>query len=275
MWQLMVDPLRASADLDELPVYDVEGVPIGRTYGVLTEASTGLVRYFDVSLDERRRHVLVPVGHARLETKLGRMRVRLRAATVEDLEEIPAFEPHVAWSDDGFQNELLTAFGRLFRGERYYAHPAYDHTGLYAGKHPILRAPLAPPAPSGLRRLSLLTQYRIAEGEPDINGWDVLGQTGTRVGIVTDVIIDADAEQVRYIVLKRETDDVEVAVPVGYAALQDHQLAIPFTIDDLERLPAAPPAELTRDQEAELRAALDRALIGERRYQRPDFHAAA
>ncbi len=271
----MIDPLRASGDLDELPVYDVEGIPIGRTFGVLTEAETGLVRYFDVALDERRRHVLVPVGHARMEEQLGRMRIRLRAAAATDLEEIPAYEPHMSWSDDGFQNELLTAFGRLFRGERYYAHPAYDHTGLYAGKNPILREPLAPAAPSGLRRLSRVPRYRIADGEPDITGWDVIGETGTRIGVVTDVIIDADAEQVRYVVLKRESDDVEVAVPVGYATVQHEQLMVPFTIDDLEQLPIAPAEELTRAEEAQLRVALDSVLTGERRYKRPDFRTAA
>ena len=73
----MTDPLRPSPDLDELPVYDAEGVPVGSTFGVLSEADTGLVRYFDISLEERRRHVLVPVGHARLEQHLGRLRIRL------------------------------------------------------------------------------------------------------------------------------------------------------------------------------------------------------
>jgi hypothetical protein len=271
----MVDPLRASADLNDLPVYDAEKVPIGRTFGVLAEADTGLVRYFDISLDERRRHVLVPVGHARLETHLGRLRLRLRAAEADDLERIPAYEPHVPWSDDDYQNELLTAFGRLFEGERYYAHPAFDHTGLYAGKHPILRAAIAPAAPSGLRRLSALPQYRIAEGEPNITGWSVLGEAGSRIGQVTDVIADPDAEQVRYVVLKRETDDVEVAVPVGYAVVLDKELKIPFTASDLAELPPAPVEELTRSEEAQLRVALDRALSGARRYARPDFRSAA
>ena len=271
----MVDPLRPSADLDDLPVYDADGVPIGHTFGVLTEAETGLVRYFDVALEERRRHVLVPVGHARMETHLGRMRLRLRAAAADDLDQIPAYEPHVLWSGDEFQNELLTAFGRLFQGERYYAHPAYDHTGLYAGKHPILREALAPAAPSGMRRLTKLPQYRIADGEPNITGWDVMGDHGSRIGIITDVIIDPDAEQVRYVVLKRETDDVEVAVPVGYADVLDKQLALPFTSNDLDELPPAPEEELTRAEEAMLRVALDRALSGERRYVRPDFKSAA
>jgi hypothetical protein len=271
----MTDPLRPSADLDEVAVYDVEGVPIGETFGVLTEAETGLVRYFDIALDQRRRHVLIPVGHAKLEKHLGRMRLRLRAAAAQDLEAIPAYEPHVAWTDDDFQNELLTAFGRLFQGERYYAHPAYDHTGLYAGGHPILREPLAPAAPAGLRRLSKLKHYRIADGEPHITGWDVVSDHHAHIGVVTDVIIDTDAEQVRYVVIKRETDDVEVAVPVGYAVVLDEELQIPLSADDLDKLPAAPDEELTRSEEADLRVALDSLLTGTRRFARPDFRAAA
>ena len=271
----MPDPLLASADLDDLPVYDVDGLPIGRTFGVLAEAETGLVRYFDVALEARRRHVLIPVGHARVETYLGRLRMRLRAAAVQDLEQIPAYEPHVAWNQDAFQNELLTAFGRLFRGERYYAHPAYDHTGLYAGRNPILREPLAPAAPAGLHRLSQLTQYRIAEGEPDIIHADVFSAERAHVGVVSDVIIDPEAEQVRYIVLQRDSDDVEVAVPVGYAQVRNEQIAIPFNSDDLVRLPAAPAADLTRADEAALRLALDSLLTGARRFARPDFRAAA
>src|SRR5687768_5048729 len=103
----MINPLIASQDLNELAVYDADGVPIGQTFGVLTDAESGLVRYFDIALDERRRHVLVPVGHARIEKHLGRMRVRLRAAGAQDLDEIPAYEPHVPWNDDDVQNELL------------------------------------------------------------------------------------------------------------------------------------------------------------------------
>jgi hypothetical protein len=275
MVKTMTDPLRPSADLDEVAVYDVEGVPIGETFGVLTEAETGLVRYFDIALDQRRRHVLIPVGHAKLEKHLGRMRLRLRAAAAQDLEAIPAYEPHTPWTDDDFQNELLTAFGRLFQGERYYAHPAYDHTGLYAGGHPILREPLAPAAPSGLRRLSKLKHYRIADGEPHITGWDVVSDHHAHTGVVTDVIIDTDAEQVRYVVIKRETDDVEVAVPVGYAVVLDEELQIPLSADDLDKLPAAPDEELTRSAEADLRVALDSVLTGTRRFARPDFRAAA
>ena len=271
----MRSPLHATRDLDELPVYDADGVPIGVTFGVLAEAETGLVRFFDVSLEGRQRHVLVPTGHARVETFLGRLRLRLRAATVEELERIPAYEPHVAWQEDEFQNELLTSFGRLFEGQRYYAHPAYDHTGLYAGTHPLLRDALAPASPDGLRRLSCAREFRVAEGEKDIRGWDLLGAGGARIGVVSDLIIDTRAEQVRYVVIKREVDDIETALPVGYVDVSGDSVLTQLTEDDLMALPVVSGQVLERDDEAALRVALDARLRDERRYLRADFRHAA
>jgi hypothetical protein len=270
----MREPLLASSDLCALPVYDLEEVPVGQTYGVLTEAETGLVRFFDVSLEGRQRHVLIPTGHARVEKSLGRLRLRLRAATAAELDAIPSYEPHTAWHEDEFQHELLQAFGRLFQGQRYYAHPAYDHTGLYAGAHPLLRDSLAPASPDGLRRLSAARDFRVAEGEPDIRGWDLIGAAGLRIGVVSDLIIDTAAEQVRYVVLKREVDDAETALPIGYVDLGGENVHCALTEDDLLALPLVNAETLERDKEAELRVALDEQLRGERRYERADFHTA-
>ena len=61
------EPLRPLSDLAGTPVDDVEGQSAGTVYGALAEAETGLVRYFDVALPDGDRHVLVPIGHARLE----------------------------------------------------------------------------------------------------------------------------------------------------------------------------------------------------------------
>lgn len=270
----MRDPLQASKDLDDLPVYDIADIPIGGTFGVLSEADSGLVRFFDIAIEGRGRHVLVPVGHARLEPHLGRYRLRLRAASVAELERIPAYEPHIAWQEDHFQDELLTAYGRLFKGERYYAHPAFDHTGLYCGAHPLLREPLSPASPSGLRRLSTATDFRVADGEPDVRGWPLLGEAQSRLGTVTDLVIDTDAEQVRYIVLRRDQDGVETALPIGYVDLGAGSLHTALNAADVAALPAFTADEMERADEARLRAVLDGALIGSRRYLRPDFRAA-
>ena len=267
----MREPLLASADLEKLPAYDALSVPIGVTFGVLAEAESRLVRFFDVALDGRRRHVLVPVGHARLEKHLGSLRLRLRAATAAELDRIPSYEPHSTWHDDVFQNELLTAFGRLFEGERYYAHPAYDHSGLYAGAHPLLREPLLAGTPRGLQRLSAAPAFRIAGGESDVRNWDVTGDQRTRIGTVSDLIIDAEAEQVRYAVVRRRADDRETIIPIGYAELGERELHTPFSADDLLALPEFSGAVVERAQEAHLRAVLDSLLAGSRRYLRPDF----
>jgi hypothetical protein len=271
----MREPLHASTDLNKVPVCDSQEVPIGETYGVLCDAESGLVRFFDISLDGRDRHVLIPVGHARIEKHRGLMRLRLRAATGNELDDIPAYEPHVAWHEDSFQNELLDAFGRLFKGQRYYAHPAYDHTGLYAGMHPLLREGLAPFTSTGLCRLSAAREFRVADGEPNIKGWGVLGPNDERTGCVTDLVIDADAEQVRYIVVRRETDDKDVLVPIGYAEVKNGSIRTPFSIEDLLELPVFSEDKLDRSEEIALRLALDTILRGPRRYQRADFKSAA
>lgn len=271
----MREPLHASRDLQGLPVYDAAEVPIGQTFGVLTEADSGLVRFFDVSIEGRERHVLIPVGHARLELHLDKQRVRLRAATVAELEKIPAYEPHIAWHDDVYQNKLLTAFGRLFEGQRYYAHPAYDHSGLYAGAHPLLRDPLSPASPEGLHRLSRRAEFRVADGEPDIRGWMLRGEDNAPLGVITDLIIDPSSEHVRYVVLRRDADHKETLLPIGYVELGENCVRAPIDGTDAMALLPFTGDELDRTTEAELRTVLDSLLSGSRRYLRPDFRSAA
>jgi hypothetical protein len=271
----MREPLHASKDLENLPVYDADQVPIGATVGVLCAADTGLVRYFDISIEGRQRHVLVPVGHARLEMNLGRYRLRLRAATVEELERIPAYEPHTPWHEDKFQDELLTAYGRLFEGQRYYAHPAYDHSGLYAGAHPLLREPLGTRSPSGLCRLSAASDFRISDGQPDVRGWSVIGNGGTRVGRVIDLIVDTDAEEVRYVLLQRESDAVYTALPIGYVDLGEETVRVKLSEEDLKLLPEVTGDTFARSDEAALRAVLESILSGPRRFERVEFQPAA
>ncbi len=66
-----------------------------------------------------------------------------------------------------------------------------------------------------LAHLDDLDDFTIAEGEPDIRGWDVRGADGTKVGTVEDLLIDTAAMKVRYIEVKLERD---VAADVGRPA---------------------------------------------------------
>jgi len=269
-------PLRPVPDLQDTPVEDAQGRTIGHVYGSLAEAESGLIRYLDVALRDTDRHVLVPIGHARVDHHDGRAWVRLRAATREDLEEIPPYEPHATDLDGPYQQAVLAAHGRIYYGDRYYAHPAYDHSGLYAGEHPITREPAVPPAPLPLAPLSTLPGYRVVPDEPDIRGWPLLTGDGKRAGEVRDLMVDTRAERVRYVVAALEARPDEVLIPVGLLQI-DRDAGIvrapALTEDDLRALPPYRHQPLTLHDEQEILRTLEAELRGERLFERADFHA--
>jgi hypothetical protein len=41
--------------------------------------------------------------------------------------------------------------------------------------------------------------YKVAEGDPDVRGWDVMDRDGNRIGEVDDFLIDTEAMKVRYL----------------------------------------------------------------------------
>jgi hypothetical protein len=279
--------LRTVPDLRGLAVEDASGICVGELWGALAETETGLIRYLDLDLAEQERHVLVPIGHARVQ-RAGTpgvvpraddavARVRLRAALLEELQEIPASPPEAGHITDPFERALLEAYGRTFHGERYYAHPAYDHSGIYVGDHPVVPddggADAAP-----LTRLSYLPGWRVATGEPDIRKWPLvlLGDDG-RVPI-RDLIIDPAARKVRYVVVETTDGAGARLLPIGYLRVDTgarEVRAAGLTTADIDGLPPYDGGGVTRDREERLAAALRRALTGGRRYLLPDFRGDA
>jgi hypothetical protein len=266
--------LRPVPDLGGLPVDDASGITVGKLFGALIEADTGLVRYVDLELATLDRHVLVPIGHTRMHEKLDEPRLRLRAALLEELEQIPPFPAEVAHIDDPFERALLEAYGRTFHGERYYSHPAYDHSGIYAGEHPVVSDDDAGgDADTPLMRLSYMPGWRVAKGEPDIRGWPLALEDGTHVD-VSDLIIETAAEQVRYAVVTAPEGAGARLLPVGFLRIEsgrEQVRAVGIAGDDLRALPAYDGGGVTREHEDRLNTALRRRFSGRRRYQLPDF----
>ncbi len=267
-------------DLAGTPAADAEGQFFGEVYGALAQAETGLIRYLDLDVHGTGRHVLVPIGHVRVarpgEPSAG---VRLRAATVGDLTSIPAYEPHPGTGADEQERAILSAHGRLFSGRKYYAHPAYDHSGLYAGGHPILRGP-ASPAGAELLRLSELPEHEVAEEEQDVRSWPVVSRDGVVVGEVADLVADPAALRIRYALVRladggagREPDCV--LLPVGYLELDVAAGRVRTPALGAADVRALPPQHgpIRRADEDAVRAALDRVLDGARRFERADFRA--
>ncbi|HWV56033.1 MAG TPA: PRC-barrel domain-containing protein [Longimicrobiales bacterium] len=265
-------PLRPVPDLRGLPVDDTDGRPAGSVYGTLVEAENGIVRYLDIRLAGSDKHVLVPIGHARIEQLAGRPRVRLRAAFREDLEGIPEFEPDRPL-DPEHEREVLAAHGRSFYGERYYAHPAYDHSGLYAGEHPIIRGGPPPTRPLPLSPLSDLPDYRVAHDQPDVRGWPLVTSDSRTVGTVSELIVDPGEGKVRYVVVDRDSS-TPALLPVGYLSIDSpgrQVIARGLTASDVHALPDFE-GRLNRVAEDTLREALEARLVGGRRFGRPDFN---
>jgi hypothetical protein len=270
-------PLRAVSDLRGLPVADAGGRPIGRLFGALAEADSGLLRYLDLDLTGSRRHVLVPIGHVRIREREQGPEVRLRAAVLDDLERIPTYAPDAAPLGDDYEREVLEAYGRSFYGDRYYAHPAFDHSGLYAGEHPIVHAPEAPPPPPGpAPRLELLSRsdFRVARGEPDIEGWPLMTDADLPSGTVADLVIDPAAGAVRYVVIDMADDRGAVLLPVGFLQLDARRRTVRLPAirhDDLAGLPRFTDEHVQRNLEDAVSAALRTRALDRRRYDLPDF----
>ncbi|HUG40077.1 MAG TPA: PRC-barrel domain-containing protein [Longimicrobiales bacterium] len=269
------DPPRLipTADLAGLSTSDVEDRPVGELFGALAEEDTGLIRYLDVSMAGADRHVLVPIGHARVDRESVPPRVRLRAATYEDLMSVPPFQPDDTPVDREYEDRLLEIHGRLFYGSRYYAHPSYDHRGLYVGEHPVAGPEEAVAEEPRLHPLTGLTGFRVARHEKDIRGWPLVDRKDRETGEVRELLVDVQARQVRYVVVALDEPRRETALPVGYLEIDAAARIVSapaLTRDDIRLLPAYDPP-LTRAAENRIQAALEGRLMGDRYYQRPDF----
>jgi hypothetical protein len=265
---------RAVSDLAGTPVADAGGRPIGALYGALAESNSGLLRYLDLSLDEAPRHVLVPIGHARLHEKDDSPAVRLRAAVLDDLLDVPIYDPDTPL-DLPAEHEILAAYGRCFYGERYYAHPAYDHRGMSAGSPETL---IGAASAEGVTPLSALPDMRVASGDADPRGWLLRGRNDLPLGEINDLLVDARQRAVRYVAVRRSGDGETVLVPVGFLVLERDAgiAAAPGLLpEDLAALPVWDGERIDRAHEDAVRAALLEQLLPERRDALPDFRRSA
>lgn len=137
-------------------------------------------------------------------------------------------------------------------------------------------------APRAYRQLEELSNsdYEIRDGEPDITGWDVLSKSGEKIGVVEDLLFDAQAQKVRYLIIQLQASGEEIAddnrrvlAPVGLAELRTEQeeVALPIgSAEEMAGLPAYERGSLRPEDEVQIRAIFGGSTAP---YEHPQFYA--
>ena len=109
--------------------------------------------------------------------------------------------------------------------------------------------------------LGQLDDFKVAEGDPDVRGWQVVASDGRKIGEVDELLIDTNAMKVRYLDVEVENGlmaepDRHVLVPIGYARLDrsgDRVMVDNIASTDLRTMPAYDQSPVTRDYETTVR----------------------
>jgi ferritin-like metal-binding protein YciE len=131
---------------------------------------------------------------------------------------------------------------------------------------------------AGLEELSN-SNYEIREGEPDITGWNVLSQSGDKIGEVEDLLFDPQARKVRYVIVGLQAngedipDDKYILVPIGVAQLhsgEDEVLLPGRAVAELYHLPAYERGSLKPEDEVQIRQVFEGGSTAP--YEHPQFY---
>jgi photosynthetic reaction center H subunit len=123
-----------------------------------------------------------------------------------------------------------------------------------------------------LAPLAELDGFEVADGDPDVSGWDVISADGRRIGSVSGLLVDTAAMRVRYLevavdetLLRSGAGPHRILVPIGYARVQeqaDQEQADKVRLDEVTSLQVGevPPydgAPLTPEYESAVLCAFD------------------
>jgi sporulation protein YlmC with PRC-barrel domain len=115
--------------------------------------------------------------------------------------------------------------------------------------------------------LDELDDFKVADEDPDVRGWDVFSADGRRIGEVDNLLVDTSAMKVRYLDIELDNKELgleadrHVLLPVGYARLDDDDdrvIVDELQTSDLRNLPEYHHGPITRDYEVGVRQSLDR-----------------
>ncbi|WP_019948841.1 PRC-barrel domain-containing protein [Hymenobacter aerophilus] len=120
-----------------------------------------------------------------------------------------------------------------------------------------------------LRRLRDLTEFEVADENPDVRGWAVRGADGRQFGQVFELIVDVDALKVRYLDVQLDDSlgldarDNHILLPIGVAALDeeaDNVFVPSLTYESVVQYPPYTEIQITREYEQAMLRALNLGL---------------
>ena len=134
-----------------------------------------------------------------------------------------------------------------------------------------------------LRRLRDLTDFEVADGNPDVRGWTVRGNDGQALGTVFELIVEPEAMKVRYLDVELDgrfhinEHGNHILLPIGAASLDDDgdNVFVPaLNAESVLNYPPYVEIQITRDyEEAMLRALGKEPAAVPRFYEQDSFDA--
>jgi photosynthetic reaction center H subunit len=132
--------------------------------------------------------------------------------------------------------------------------------------------------------LDELDDFDVAEGDPDVRGWDVIAADGRKIGEVDDLLVDTTAMKVRYLDVEADDelmeadDDRHFLIPIGYARLDrdnDHVVVDGLQASEVASLPPYTHTPITRDYESSIRSRFEPGYTGAGTTGQEDFYGGA
>src|SRR5690606_34185084 len=251
---------------------------VGKVKDVLLDES-GNARYLVVHLGVLGKHILLPIGQARVDEKEDV--VWVPGMTKDRMEHVPEYEGDPKTITKDYEDRLSRAYTGAYAGERY--HERAEHG---AGRPRTAGAGRPRTAGAGMGgregRLASrdeLSDFKSADEDPDPRGWDVVGSDGRTIGKVSELIVDTAVMKVRYLTVKvderelgLEPQDRQILIPIGYARLNEDQEQVfvdAISAEDVSRMPTFGGLPLGREQEEQLHAAYTGGVRGEERFREP------
>ena len=137
-----------------------------------------------------------------------------------------------------------------------------------------------------LRRLRDLTDFEVADGNPDVRGWTVRGNDGQALGTVHELIVDPEGLKVRYLDVELDArfhineHENHILLPIGAASVdaEDDNVFVPaLNAGSVLDYPPYVELQITREYEESMLRALGKesAPANPRFYEQDSFDAAS